>query len=151
MTKYEYYKEQYKRSSYPLIDEHQFDALSAEIRAESTERIKELEETIKGLEESLAKTQSLVISYGEKITEQKDSLLNMCAMLGKMGYLAYHNIQVKLTEVFGDEEGARRAAIKKEQWKNVERKCKELVERNNRPIELTVGDKHVSPQDLGWH
>lgn len=30
-------------------------------------------------------------------------------------------------------------------------KCKETVERNNRPIELTVGDKHVSPQDLGWY
>lgn len=106
---------------------------------------------IKYLEETLANTQSLVIAYGEKITEQKDSLLNMCARLGKMGQLAYHNIQTKLTEVFGDEEGAQRAAIKKEQWKNVERKCKDTVERNNRPIELTVGDKHVSPKDLGWH
>jgi len=106
---------------------------------------------IKYLEETLANTQSLVIAYGEKITEQKDSLLNMCARLGKMGYLAYHNIQSKMTEVFGDEEGAQRAAIKKEQWKNVERKCKETVERNNRPIELTVGDKHVSPKDLGWY
>ena len=106
---------------------------------------------IKYLEETLANTQSLVIRYGEKITEQKDSLLRMCARLGKMGNLAYHNIQAKMTEVFGDEEGAQRAAIKKEQWKNVERKCKETVERNNRPIELTVGDKHVSPQDLGWH
>lgn len=106
---------------------------------------------IKYLEETLANTQSLVIRYGEKITEQKDSLLNMCARLGNMGHLAYHNIQAKLTDVFGDKEGARRAAIKKEQWKNVERKCKETVERNNRPIELTVGGKHVSPQDLGWH
>ena len=68
-----------------------------------------------------------------------------------MGNLAYLNAQAKLAEVYGDEEGARRAAIKKEQWKGVERKCKETVERNNRPIELTVGDKHVSPQDLGWH
>lgn len=106
---------------------------------------------IKYLEETLTNTQSLVISYGEKITEQKDALLNMCAMLGKMGHLAYHNIQVKMTDVFGDEEGARRASIKKEQWKDVERKCKETVERNNRPIELTVGDKHVNPQDLGWY
>lgn len=39
---------------------------------------------IKYLEETLANTQSLVIAYGEKITEQKDSLLNMCARLGKM-------------------------------------------------------------------
>ena len=106
---------------------------------------------IKYLEETLANTQSLVIRYGEKITEQKDSLLRMCARLGKMGNLAYLNAQAKLAEVYGDEEGARRAAIKKEQWKGVERKCKETVERNNRPIELTVGDKHVSPQDLGWH
>ena len=106
---------------------------------------------IKYLEETLDNTQSIVIAYGEKITKQKDSLLNMCARLGKMGHLAYHNIQAKMTEVFGDEEGAQRAAIKKEQWKDVERKCKETVERNNRPIELTVGDKHVSPKDLGWH
>jgi len=106
---------------------------------------------IKYLEDTLANTQALVIAYSEKITEQKDSLLNMCARLGKMGQLAYHNIQAKMTEVFGDEEGAQRAAIKKEQWKGVERKCKETVERNNRPIELTVGDKHVSPKDLGWH
>lgn len=106
---------------------------------------------IKYLEETLANTQSLVIAYSEKITEQKDSLLRMCARLGKMGNLAYLNAQTKLAEVFGDKEGARRAAIKKEQWKGVERKCKETVERNNRPIELTVGDKHVSPQDLGWH
>ena len=106
---------------------------------------------IKYLEETLANTQSLVIAYSEKITEQKDSLLKMCARLGKMGNLAYLNAQAKLAEVYGDEEGARRAAIKKEQWKGVERKCKETVERNNRPIELTVGDKHVSPQDLGWH
>jgi len=106
---------------------------------------------IKYLEETLANTQSLVIAYGEKITEQKDSLLKMCARLGKMGNLAYLNAQAKLAEVYGDEEGARRAAIKKEQWKGVERKCKETVERNNRPIELTVGDKHVSPKDLGWY
>lgn len=106
---------------------------------------------IKYLEETLANTQSLVIAYGEKITEQKDSLLKMCARLGKMGNLAYLNAQAKLSEVYGDKEGARRAAIKKEQWKNVERKCKETVERNNRPIELTVGDKHVSPKDLGWY
>ena len=106
---------------------------------------------IKYLEETLDNTQSLVIRYGEKITEQKDSLLKMCARLGKMGHLAYLNAQVKLSEVYGDKEGARRAAIKKEQWKGVERKCKETVERNNRPIELTVGDKHVSPKDLGWH
>lgn len=106
---------------------------------------------IKYLEETLANTQSLVIRYGEKITEQKDSLLRMCARLGNMGHLAYLNAQAKLSEVYGDKEGARRAAIKKEQWKGVERKCKETVERNNRPIELTVGDKHVSPQDLGWH
>lgn len=106
---------------------------------------------IKYLEETLANTQSLVIAYSEKITEQKDSLLRMCARLGKMGNLAYLNAQAKLSEVYGDKEGARRAAIKKEQWKGVERKCKETVERNNRPIELTVGDKHVSPQDLGWH
>lgn len=106
---------------------------------------------IKYLEETLANTQSLVIAYSEKITEQKDSLLNMCARLGKMGHLAYLNAQAKLSEVYGDKEGARRAAIKKEQWKGVERKCKETVERNNRPIELTVGDKHVSPKDLGWH
>lgn len=106
---------------------------------------------IKYLEETLANTQSLVIAYSEKITEQKDSLLKMCARLGKMGNLAYLNAQAKLAEVYGDEEGARRAAIKKEQWKGVERKCKETVERNNRPIELTVGDKHVSPKDLGWY
>ncbi len=106
---------------------------------------------IKYLEETLANTQSLVIAYGEKITEQKDSLLRMCARLGKMGNLAYLNAQAKLSEVYGDKEGARRASIKKEQWKGVERKCKETVERNNRPIELTVGDKHVSPKDLGWH
>ena len=106
---------------------------------------------IKYLEETLANTQSLVIAYGEKITEQKDSLLRMCARLGKMGNLAYLNAQAKLSEVYGDKEGARRAAIKKEQWKGVERKCKETVERNNRPIELTVGDKHVSPKDLGWY
>lgn len=106
---------------------------------------------IKYLEETLDNTQSLVIAYREKIFEQKDSLLKMCARLGKMGNLAYHNIQAKLTEVFGDKEGAHQAAIKKEQWKNVERKCKETVERNNRPIELTVGDKHVSPKDLGWY
>jgi len=106
---------------------------------------------IKYLEETLVNTQSLVIAYGEKITEQKDSLLRMCARLGKMGNLAYLNAQAKLSEVYGDKEGARRAAIKKEQWKGVERKCKETVERNNRPIELTVGDKHVSPKDLGWY
>lgn len=106
---------------------------------------------IKYLEETLANTQSLVIAYSEKITEQKDSLLRMCARLGKMGNLAYLNAQAKLSEVYGDKEGARRAAIKKEQWKGVERKCKETVERNNRPIELTVGDKHVSPKDLGWY
>ena len=106
---------------------------------------------IKYLEETLANTQSLVIAYGEKITEQKDSLLRMCARLGKMGNLAYLNAQAKLSEVYGDKEGARRAAIKKEQWKGVERKCKETVERNNRPIELTVGDKHVNPKDLGWY
>lgn len=106
---------------------------------------------IKYLEDTLDNTQSLVIEYGEKITEQKDSLLRMCARLGKMGNLAYLNAQAKLSEVYGDKEGARRAAIKKEQWKGVERKCKETVERNNRPIELTVGDKHVSPKDLGWH
>lgn len=47
MTKYEYYKDQYKRTSYPLIDEHQFDELIAEIRAESAERIKKLEEKIR--------------------------------------------------------------------------------------------------------
>ena len=34
MTKYEYYKDQYKRTAYPLIDEKQFDELVAEIRAE---------------------------------------------------------------------------------------------------------------------
>lgn len=106
---------------------------------------------IKYLEETLVNTQALVIAYGEKITEQKDSLLRMCARLGKMGNLAYLNAQAKLSEVYGDTEGAQRAAIKKEQWKGVERKCKETVERNNRPIELTVGDKHVSPKDLGWY
>lgn len=50
MTKYEYYKEQYKRTAYPLIDEKQFDELVAEIRAESAEKIKELEETISKME-----------------------------------------------------------------------------------------------------
>lgn len=38
-TLYDYYKEQYKRTSYPLIDERQFDALVAEIRAESNKRL----------------------------------------------------------------------------------------------------------------
>lgn len=32
----------------------------------------------------------------------------------KMGNLAYLNAKAKLAEVYGDEEGARRAAIKKE-------------------------------------
>lgn len=31
-------------------------------------------------------------------------LLKMCARLGKMGYLAFHNIQAKL-KMFGDDEG----------------------------------------------
>lgn len=91
---------------------------------------------IKYLEETLANTQSLVIAYGEKITEQQDFLPRMCARLGKMGNLAYLNALAKLSEVYGDKEGALRAAIKKEQWKGVECKCKETVEWNNRPIEL---------------
>lgn len=45
-TLYDYYKDKYKRTRYPLIDEQQFDALVADIRAESAERIKVLEETI---------------------------------------------------------------------------------------------------------
>lgn len=43
MTMYEYYKDKYKITSYPLIDEQHFDALIAEIRAESDETIKKLE------------------------------------------------------------------------------------------------------------
>lgn len=46
MTRYEYYKDQYKRTSYPLIDERQFDELVAEIRAESDETIKHLKDLL---------------------------------------------------------------------------------------------------------
>lgn len=47
MSLYEFFKYQYKRTSYPLMDEHQFDELVAEIRAESAERIKELEAEVR--------------------------------------------------------------------------------------------------------
>lgn len=50
-------------------------------------------------------------------------LFRMCARLGKMGYLAFHNVQAKL-EFFGDDEGVARAKMLKELWRNVERKCR---------------------------
>lgn len=55
MTMYEYYKDQYKRTSYPFIDEQQFDELVAEIRAESADRIKELKEIISKMETTTQK------------------------------------------------------------------------------------------------
>lgn len=46
MSLYEFFKNKYKTQSYPIIDERQFDDLVAEIRAESSDRIKELEELV---------------------------------------------------------------------------------------------------------
>jgi len=43
--------------------------------------------------------------------------LASCPKSRQMGNLAYLNAKAKLSEMYGDKEGARRAAIKKEQWK----------------------------------
>lgn len=43
MSLYEFFKNKYNTERYPMINERQFDELVAEIRAESSERIKELE------------------------------------------------------------------------------------------------------------
>lgn len=73
MTKYEYYKDQYKRIAYPLIDEHQFDELVAEIRADSAERIKELEEKIK----SVKKTRRMTYKELDEWLEQGKGIVRI--------------------------------------------------------------------------
>lgn len=50
MSIYEFIKNKFNTACYPLIDERQFDELVAEIRAESSDRIKELKATISKLE-----------------------------------------------------------------------------------------------------
>lgn len=61
MSIYESIKNKFNTACYPLIDERQFDELVAEIRAESSDRIKELEARVNELERENAKFRCLIL------------------------------------------------------------------------------------------
>lgn len=81
----------------------------------------------KMLEDAKATAYADSVDAGMRERRLKRSLFLMGARLGKMGYLAFHNIRAKLFYL-EDEEGMRRADIKKDQWKNVELKCQAKAE-----------------------
>ena len=88
------------------------------------QKIKELEAK---LEDAKATAYAESVDAGMRERRLKRALMLMGARLGKMGYLAFHNIEVKL-DFFFDKEGRERAHLKKMQWKNVERKCRAMAE-----------------------
>lgn len=93
MTMYEYYKDKYKRTSYPLMDEHQFDALIAEIRAEFTE---ELEKSFKELKEENSVLRAKLESFGElhKVAEFVPNTINKCRSENKPSKKEKTNLKV---------------------------------------------------------
>ena len=79
------------------------------------------------LEDVQASAYAESVDAGMRERRLKRSLFLMGARLGKMGHLAFHSIWAKLFYL-EDEEGMRRANIRKDQWKNVELKFRAMAE-----------------------
>lgn len=97
MSLYEIFKDKYKRTSYPLMDEHQFDELVTEIRAESAERIKELEEANKRtqkhreeVESSESNIRQEMFKLKSRIRDLEEKLSNAIASRDSFKELYYH-------------------------------------------------------------
>lgn len=117
---------------YSILEVNQvLDENDAEI-AELKQKLEDVNELIKTarqmLEDAKASHYAEMVDAGMRERRLERALLLVCARLGKMGYLAFHNIESKLKGVFSDYEVADRAHKKKEQWRNVERKCLKKAE-----------------------
>lgn len=90
------------------------------------------DKVIADLEEShKMKVEQLLMEIVKLKTENirfRKRLFRMCARLGKMGYLAFHNVQAKL-KFYGDDKGVARAKMLRELWYNVACKCMEYADK----------------------
>lgn len=75
----------------------------------------------------LLRKENLIEEKDAEIRRLKRALWLMGARLGNMGSIAYHNIKQKLY-FLDDAEGVKWAVMKREQWENVERKCRAKAE-----------------------
>ena len=79
------------------------------------------------VDDYIAKLKAKLAEKDAEIRRLKRALWLMGARLGNMGSIAYHNIKQKLY-FLDDAEGVKWAVMKREQWENVERKCRAKAE-----------------------
>ena len=91
------------------------------------EKDKEIAELKAQIESEKASRHAEGVAAGIRERKLKRALWLMGARLCKMGSLAFHNIKAKLY-FLDDADGVRRALRKREQWEEVERRCRAKAE-----------------------